>query len=105
MPAKIIAGQTVEVDDNGHLTKLDQWNKEIALAIAREEGIPGLTEQHWRVIEFMRKDTKENGASPSVRRISKMSGVDIKELYALFPGGPGKKAAKIAGVPKPVGCI
>lgn len=105
MAQKVIAGATIDVTDEGFLTNPDQWNKEIAVALAKEEGIDPLTEQHWQVVEYMRKTKQETGESPSVRRISKQSGVDTKALYTLFPGGPGKKAAKIAGVPKPVGCV
>ncbi len=105
MPNKTIAGASVEVDAEGFLTNVGQWSKAIAEAIAKEEGIPALTPKHWQVIEFMRQEKQTTGESPSVRRIGKLSGVPIKELYELFPGGPGKKAAKIAGVPKPVGCV
>jgi dissimilatory sulfite reductase related protein len=105
MAEKTIAGVTVEVDEGGFLLKAEQWTKEIAVAIAQEEGIDPLTEQHWQVIEYMRKVKQETGESPTVRKISKQSGIDTKVLYSLFPGGPGKKAAKIAGVPKPVGCV
>jgi len=105
MPTRNIAGQDVEVDENGHLKNMDKWSREIAAALAAEEGIPALNDRHWAVIDFVRKDTRENNASPTVRRISKVSGIGTKELYDLFPGGPGKKASKIAGVPRPVGCV
>lgn len=105
MAKKTIANQEVEVDDQGFMKNLDEWSKELAEAIAKEEGITALTEKHWQVIEFVRQVTKETKASPTVRKISKQSGINTKELYELFPGGPGKKAAKIAGAPKPVGCV
>ncbi len=105
MAKKNYAGQEVEVDEQGYLTNLNQWNETIAAAIAQEEGIGPLTDQHWQVIHYVRKETEDTGASPTIRKISKFSGVNTKELYTLFPGGPGKKASKIAGVPKPVGCI
>ncbi len=105
MPEKTLAGVTVEVDDQGYLTQPRLWTRELARELAREEGIQELTVPHWQVIEFMRRDWEEKGASPNLRRISKLSGIGTKELYALFPGGPGKKAAKIAGVPKPQGCV
>ncbi len=105
MTEKTIAGVNVEVDDDGFLKNPDQWTKEIAVEIAKAEGFAELSDLHWKVIDFMRNDYKEKGVSPTVRRITKNSGVTTKELYKLFPGGPGKKAAKIAGVPKPVGCV
>jgi TusE/DsrC/DsvC family sulfur relay protein len=99
------AGAAVEVDPEGFLTDPQQWNREIAAAIAAEAGIAELTERHWMVIEFMRDAYLENGSAPSIRTLGKASGVPIKELYELFPKGPAKLAAKIAGIPKPRGCI
>ncbi|MBN8220150.1 MAG: TusE/DsrC/DsvC family sulfur relay protein [Spirochaetes bacterium] len=88
----------------GFLLNPEAWSEQLAAELAAGEGIQ-LTPRHWDVIRYMRKDFVETGKSPTIRRITKFAGVDTKELYALFPGGPGKKAAKIAGVPKPVGCI
>lgn len=105
MAEKKIAGYTVEVDAAGFMTNPEQWNKEIAIELAKEEGIDNLGDGHWKVIEFMRKDYKEKGVVPTIRRINKVGGIDIKELYALFPNGPAKKAAKIAGLKKPEGCV
>jgi TusE/DsrC/DsvC family sulfur relay protein len=99
------AGAAVEVDPEGFLTDPQQWTREIAAAIAAEAGIAELTERHWMVIEFMRDAYLENGSAPSIRTLGKASGVPIKELYELFPKGPAKLAAKIAGIPKPRGCI
>jgi TusE/DsrC/DsvC family sulfur relay protein len=104
MPSATFAGKVVAVNDEGFLENPDEWNEEIASAIARTEGIE-LTEQHWRVIKFMRAEYAEKGTGPTVRILGKTSGVSIKELYLLFPKGPAKLAAKIAGIPKPRGCI
>ena len=95
----------LERDADGNLKNLSDWNNEIALELAKEEGIEELTERHWLVVNFMRKEFKEKGDAPSIRRLTKESGVETKELYNLFPKGPAKKAAKIAGLPKPKGCI
>ena len=105
MPTAEIAGRIVELDADGHLANLNDWNEDLARQIAKEEGIPELTEDHWKVIHFMRKVYQEDGDAPSIRRLTKESGVDTKMLYKLFPKGPAKKAAKIAGLPKPKGCI
>ncbi len=105
MPTKELAGRIVEVDGDGHLAHGSEWNEETALALALEEGIEQLTDRHWAVIKFMRKEFEAKGDAPSIRKLTKESGVDTKELYALFPKGPAKKAAKIAGLPKPKGCI
>ena len=95
----------VDRDAEGFLLDPEQWSEEMAPEIARENGIPELTARHWQVINFMRNEYLERGAAPSIRTLGKVSGVPIKELYQLFPKGPAKLAAKIAGIPKPRGCI
>ena len=77
----------------------------MAPLIARQEGIDELTDRHWQVIKFMRHEYEAKGTGPTVRVLGKTSGVSVKELYQLFPKGPAKLAAKIAGIPKPRGCI
>jgi TusE/DsrC/DsvC family sulfur relay protein len=105
MPTMVYAGTQVTVNDEGFFTDPQQWREEMAPQIARDAGIQTLTDQHWQVIKFMRHEYAEKGNGPSVRALSKTSGVSIKELYQLFPKGPAKLAAKIAGIPKPRGCI
>jgi len=105
MPAVDYAGTNIEVNDEGFLVDAESWTPEIAEAIAEEVGIGPLTEKHWKVVEFCRKDAAEQGQPPGLRRISKLSGINMKELYQLFPKGPGKLAARISGLPKPQGCI
>lgn len=102
---KILLGKTLAIDADGNLVNISDWNEEIAAVLAKEEGIEILTDKHWQVINYMRKVYSETGDSPSIRKLTKESGVDTKELYALFPKGPAKKAARIAGLPKPKGCI
>jgi tRNA 2-thiouridine synthesizing protein E len=104
MPLREVAGREVEVNDEGMLVDRNQWTPEIAEALAREAGI-ALTPRHWKVITFCREDAARQGTPPGLRRVAKMSGVDTKELYQLFPKGPGKLAARIAGLPKPEGCV
>jgi tRNA 2-thiouridine synthesizing protein E len=94
----------ISFDDEGHMTNPSEWNKEIAEAIATLEGIT-LTEAHWVVIEFCRQRASENGSAPTLRQITKGSGVSTKELFSLFPNGPAKKVAKISGLGKPEGCV
>jgi tRNA 2-thiouridine synthesizing protein E len=100
-----VAGTTVDVNDEGFFEHADQWTDEMAPELARREGIDSLSEDHWRVIKFMRSEYLEKGNAPTVRVLGKTSGVNVKELYELFPKGPAKLAAKIAGIPKPRGCI
>jgi dissimilatory sulfite reductase related protein len=105
MTMTLIANAPVDVDTEGFLTDPEQWNETIADAIARENGIPELTDRHWLVVTFMRERYLATGTAPSIRALGKESGVPIKDLYQLFPKGPAKLAAKIGGIPKPKGCI
>ncbi len=99
-----IAGKSVETDAEGYLLNAADWTPELALVIAKSVNVT-LTERHWKVIDFCRKDFAATGQSPGLRRITKVGGIPTKELYELFPGGPGKLSAKIAGLRKPVGCV
>ncbi len=100
-----VKGKSIEVDDEGYLINISDWNEDAAKVIAKGAGIDELNDKHWMVIKFMQKIFKEKGSGPSIRKLGKESGVPIKELYKLFPKGPAKKAAKIAGIKKPTGCI
>jgi len=105
MTTRTLAGATVDINDEGFFTEPDEWTREMAVELAQEAGIDELTENHWTVIDFMRAQYFEKGTGPTVRVLGKTSGVTVKELYLLFPKGPAKMAAKIAGIPKPRGCI
>ena len=105
MTTDTIAGAEIELNEEGFLVDPSQWNDDIAVELARREGIDPLTERHWQVIRFMRSEYEAKGTGPTVRVLGKTSGVSIKELYQLFPKGPAKLAAKVAGIPKPRGCI
>ena len=105
MSTMTIAATNVDLNDEGFFVHPEQWTEEMVPELARREGIDGLTEAHWKVIRFMRSEYLANGTGPTVRVLGKTSGVSIKDLYQLFPKGPAKVAAKIAGIPKPRGCI
>jgi tRNA 2-thiouridine synthesizing protein E len=105
MTTMTLAGINVEVNDEGFLVDPSQWTEAMAVELARKEGIDPLTKEHWQVIRFMRSEYLAKGSGPSVRLLGKTSGIPIKELYQLFPKGPAKVAARIAGIPKPKGCI
>jgi TusE/DsrC/DsvC family sulfur relay protein len=105
MSTTTYAGIPVEVNEEGFFTDPNQWTRDIAVELARADGIDELTPQHWQVIEFMRREFFEKGTGPTVRVLGKTSGVSVKDLYLLFPKGPAKMAARIAGIPKPKGCI
>jgi TusE/DsrC/DsvC family sulfur relay protein len=105
VPTATYEGHSVVVDADGFFADPSQWTPDMAPQIAADEGISELTDRHWQVINFMRAEYEAKGTGPTVRALGKTSGVTIKELYQLFPGGPAKVAAKIAGIPKPRGCI
>jgi TusE/DsrC/DsvC family sulfur relay protein len=104
MTTATIAGKDLIVDNEGFLQQPDQWDREVAQALAAELDMT-LTERHWLVIDYMRNTYLETGQAPTIRSLGKQSGVPVKELYQLFPKGPAKLAAKLAGIPKPHGCI
>jgi len=105
MTTMTLADRQIETDAEGYLQKPEQWDRELAQEIATDIGLGALQEDHWKVIEFMRARYLEAGTAPSIRTLGKESGVPIKDLYKLFPKGPAKLAAKVAGIPKPRGCI
>ncbi|MGQ0832281.1 MAG: TusE/DsrC/DsvC family sulfur relay protein [Microthrixaceae bacterium] len=105
MSTMTIAATEVEVNDEGFFVDPAQWTEEMASELARREGIDELTDAHWTVLRFMRSEYFEKGTGPTVRVLGKASGVSVKDLYQLFPKGPAKIAARIAGIPKPRGCI
>lgn len=105
MTTATIAGVSAEFNDEGFLVDPGQWTEGMAVELARGEGIDPLTDRHWQVIRFMRSEYETKGTGPTVRLLGKTSGVPVKELYQLFPKGPAKLAAKVAGIPKPRGCI
>lgn len=100
---KTIGQTTISVDQEGYLTDFSQWDKEIGTEIAKEQGIE-MTDKHWEIIDYIQQKFKEEEPL-SIRGIKKSGVIDIKQFYALFPGGPLKKATMIAGIPKPKSCI
>ena len=105
MLTRTIAGKTVEVNEEGFMTNPAEWDKDIAVEFAKEEGIADLTSAHWKVIDFCRQSATASGKAPTLRTITNGAGVPTKELFTLFPKGPAKKVAKISGLGKPEGCV
>ena len=105
MTSPTLTYAAVDADPEGFLLDATQWTPELAEEIARANGLAELTDRHWMVVDFMRRTFLDTGDAPTVRTLGKASGVPIKELYQLFPKGPAKLAAKVAGIPKPHGCI
>lgn len=105
MSTMTIAATDVELNDEGFFVHPEQWTEDMVSELAHREGIDPVSDAHWQVIRFMRAEYLAKGTGPTVRVLGRTSGVSIKELYQLFPKGPAKMAAKIAGIPKPRGCI
>lgn len=111
MGAIEIAGKKLEVDEDGYLANLDDWNMEVAEELAKGEGVE-MSEAHWEVVNFLRQYYNEYKIAPMIRILTKEIGKKLgkekgntKYLYELYPGGPAKQACKIAGLPKPTGCV
>ncbi|OQX76942.1 MAG: sulfur relay protein DsrC [Bacteroidetes bacterium 4484_249] len=103
MAQKNYAGVSVDVNDEGYFTDPSQWTKEIAVEIAKEEGVE-LSDKHFEMLEYLR-NRFNNGDALSIRGINKSGIVDVKTFYSMFPGAPLKKSTKIAGIPKPASCV
>jgi TusE/DsrC/DsvC family sulfur relay protein len=95
---------TVHTDSEGFLTQYDEWSEELAVQLASRIGIE-LTDEHWKAIRFLREDYPTHGETATLRRVSTLAGIPVKQLFALFPGKPAKKMAYVAGLPKPRGCV
>jgi tRNA 2-thiouridine synthesizing protein E len=111
MPTVEVAGKSIEVDEEGYLVNLSDWDEQVAEYLAKEEKVE-MTQNHWEVVNFLREYYSEYQIAPAIRvltkAIAKKLGPDKgnnKYLYELFPYGPAKQACKIAGLPKPTGCI
>ncbi|MFO7762083.1 MAG: TusE/DsrC/DsvC family sulfur relay protein [Thermodesulfobacteriota bacterium] len=99
-------GHTYEVDEDGFLTKgMEDWDTDWVDYVKTTEGIEELTEEHWKIINSLQDYFKKNGIAPMVRILSKTTGFPLKKIYELYPSGPGKGACKMAGLPKPTGCV
>jgi len=103
MIEKTYSGLCVTCDDQGYLSNLDQWNRNVGEEIAKEEGVE-MTQKHWEVIDYLQEQCRKE-IPLTIRKVGKSGVVSIKEFYHLFPKGPLKKSSKIAGIPKPVSCI
>jgi len=101
----IYQGKKVELDEDGFLQEPELWNEDLAMQLAKMEEVEELTEDHWKVVNYLREYFQEYGIAPMVRKLCKDTGFDLKKIYALFPSGPAKGACKIAGLTKPTGCV
>lgn len=99
-----LGGRPVHVDDEGFLTRYDEWDEDLGRVLADQIGI-ALTDAHWRAVRFLREDYRQRGETATTRRVQAVGGIPVKEQFALFPKKPAKKMAYVAGLPKPRGCV
>ncbi|MCP4105596.1 MAG: TusE/DsrC/DsvC family sulfur relay protein [Desulfobacteraceae bacterium] len=105
MPTVEFQGQNFNVDEDGFIDDYANWNEVWVQYVKGAEGIEELTDEHNKVITVLREYYEKNGIAPMVRVLSKVTGFKLKHIYELFPSGPGKGACKMAGLPKPTGCV
>jgi TusE/DsrC/DsvC family sulfur relay protein len=105
MPDIAIEGRTFAVDEEGFLQEPELWNDDVAKLFATAEGVTQMTEEHWAVVHMIRQYYMEHGNAPMVRLLCQKTGLNLKTIYKLFPSGPAKGACKVAGLPKPEGCV
>jgi tRNA 2-thiouridine synthesizing protein E len=95
----------IEVDEDGFVVNPDEWTDAIPPVFAKFENIDELTDEHWKIIHYLRDYYKKFGVAPMIRKMCKDTGLQLKQIYDLFPSGPAKGACKLAGLPKPTGCV
>jgi TusE/DsrC/DsvC family sulfur relay protein len=106
MPVIEKEGMTIDVNEEGFMAQPEEWNPRIARILAKaEENIDALTEEHWAIVNYIRAYYEEKGLAPMVRKMCQTTGFSLKKIYELFPSGPAKGACKVAGLPKPDGCV
>jgi TusE/DsrC/DsvC family sulfur relay protein len=94
-----------ELDEKGYLIDPESWTRAVAADLATADGIPALTDDHWRVIEFLRTFQAEHGTAPMIRVLCKGTNCSLQQIYDLFPKGPAKGACRVAGLPRPDSCV
>ena len=105
MPTFTHGDVSIDVDEDGFIQEPDQWNEQVAAALATSEGVDDLGEEHWKVVNYLRDYYLKFGVAPMIRKLCKETGFPLKKIYELFPSGPAKGACKVAGLPKPTGCV
>ena len=105
MPTLEIEDEVFEVDGDGFLSNPEIWNEEVASLFAKSDGIDEMNEKHWAIVNIIRSNYEEKGNAPMIRTICKETGLRLREIYELFPLGPARGACRVAGLPKPDGCV
>lgn len=100
-----LGGKQIEVDEDGFIQDPDLWDKDVATDLAKTEGVEEMTEDHWKVVNYLREYYVKFGIAPMIRKLCKETGLSLRQVYELFLSGPAKGARKVAGLPKPTGCV
>jgi tRNA 2-thiouridine synthesizing protein E len=105
MPTFTHGSVSIAVDEDGFMEAPEVWNQDVAAALATTEGVTDLGDEHWKLVNYLRNYYLQYGVAPMIRKLCKETGFDLKKVYELFPSGPAKGACKVAGLPKPTGCV
>ena len=105
MPMAELGGKTLEIDEDGFIQDPEAWDDSVATALAETEGVTDMGDEHWKVVNYLRQYYLEYNMAPMIRKLCKETGFPLKKIYELFPSGPAKGACKVAGLPKPTGCV
>jgi tRNA 2-thiouridine synthesizing protein E len=105
MAKAVLGGTEIEIDEDGFIQEPDKWSKDVAEDLAKTENASPMGEEHWKLVNYLRDYYVKFGIAPPIRMVVKQTGIDLKKIYVLFPGGPAKGACKVAGLPKPTGCV
>ena len=105
MPKETLGGQEIEIDEDGFIQEPEKWNNDVAEDLAKTEDAFPMGEDHWKLVNYLRNYFLEYDIAPPIRMLCKATGFNLKYVYELFPGGPAKGACKVAGLPKPTGCV
>lgn len=106
MATKMLGGQEIEIDEDGFIQEPEKWSEAVAEDLGKDEAsLQPMTEDHWKLVNYIRGYYLQFDVAPPVRMVCKKSGFDLKTVYDLFPKGPAAGVCKVAGLPKPTGCV
>jgi tRNA 2-thiouridine synthesizing protein E len=105
MPKMVLGGKELDVDEDGFIQEPGMWDEKVAEDLAKLEEAYPMTEEHWKVARYLRNYFLEYQVAPPIRMLCKQTGFALSKIYELYPAGPAKGACKVAGLPKPTGCV
>ncbi len=105
MAVVTLGGKSIEIDEDGFIQDPSAWDEAVARDLAKTEGVEAMSEDHWKLVNYLRDYYLKFGIAPMIRKLCKETGFPLKQIYELFPSGPAKGACKVAGLPKPTGCV